>query len=337
MKKTKALLLALILVFTAVGCSNNSDDNNDETNNKQTQGSVDLNNFRENDNTFIKIGDEEISHKKFYNFYDLYSSVLAMQRNLSNDLTQLFVRDVIVEKDLKEDNITVSDEEVDQEVELYKTNLGGEEEFENYISVLGTDIDTFRENIKDGIQNTKHMENFISKNKATDEDIKDYYEKNKDDIDNVEAKHILVKDENTAKEISKKLNNGEDFKKLSVEYSIDEAAKKNGGELGKVTRNGFDKDFVEAAYKLKDDEISEPVKTQFGYHIIQVTKNNVGLDNNKDQINEKIGQEKYNEYMNKKMSEIEVKVFDSEGKEKQNQQPQQPQQTESEIETEEQE
>lgn len=86
----------------------------------------------------------------------------------------------------------------------------------------------------------------------------------------VRARHILVKDESVAKDVIARLNKGEDFEKLAKELSID-PSKDNGGDLGYFVKSMMVKEFGDAAFALeKGAYTKEPVKTQFGYHVIKI-------------------------------------------------------------------
>lgn len=85
----------------------------------------------------------------------------------------------------------------------------------------------------------------------------------------VRARHILVETEDQAKAVAERLKKGEDFAKIAGEVSKDPGAKENGGELGFFTKERMVAPFAEAAFKLEPNQISEPVKTDFGWHIIQ--------------------------------------------------------------------
>lgn len=86
----------------------------------------------------------------------------------------------------------------------------------------------------------------------------------------IRASHILVKDEGKAKEIAKELESGADFAELAGKHSLC-PSKENGGDLGFFDRGQMVSEFEEAAFSLSVGEVSGPVKTQFGYHIIRLT------------------------------------------------------------------
>jgi len=111
-----------------------------------------------------------------------------------------------------------------------------------------------------------------------EQDSKEYYEANKDlfKFDEVTASHILVEDEKTAKEVLEKLEAGEKFEDLAGEYSTDPGSKDNGGDLGTFGRGQMVPEFENAVFALKPGEISDIVKSDYGYHIIKLTDRNQG-------------------------------------------------------------
>lgn len=101
-----------------------------------------------------------------------------------------------------------------------------------------------------------------------------YINKNKKTINmpnKVHAKHILVKTESEANVILYDLKQGKDFDEIAKEKSLCPSGKK-GGDLGWFGKNQMVKEFEKAAFSLKPGELSKPVKTQFGYHIITVVE-----------------------------------------------------------------
>ena len=86
----------------------------------------------------------------------------------------------------------------------------------------------------------------------------------------VRASHILVKEEKIAKKLKSDIDSGADFKKVAMKFSIC-PSKENGGDLGFFGKGQMVKEFETAAFTLPIGVVSEPVKTQFGYHLIIVT------------------------------------------------------------------
>ena len=97
--------------------------------------------------------------------------------------------------------------------------------------------------------------------------------------ESVDARHILVKTKAEAEKVRALLaadNTDANWKKVAKQYSIDPGSKNSGGSLGNFPKGRMVKPFENAAFALKVDQISQPVKTQFGYHIIEVTKKTPG-------------------------------------------------------------
>lgn len=95
---------------------------------------------------------------------------------------------------------------------------------------------------------------------------------NMSQINEVSAKHILVETEEAANDLLKKINNGEiSFENAAKEYSKC-PSKRNGGDLGFFGRGMMVKEFEDAAFALKEGEVSAPVQTQFGWHLIKIEK-----------------------------------------------------------------
>lgn len=85
------------------------------------------------------------------------------------------------------------------------------------------------------------------------------------------ASHILVKSEGLAQDILNQIKSGKDFAELAKKHSECPSGKR-GGDLGFFTRGRMVKEFEDAAFGMESGQVSNPVKTQFGYHIIKVTE-----------------------------------------------------------------
>jgi peptidyl-prolyl cis-trans isomerase C len=108
--------------------------------------------------------------------------------------------------------------------------------------------------------------------KFTDANVRKFFDSNtlRYNQDEVHAFHVLLKSEAEAKEVYDKAKGGEDFEVLAKKYSKDPTAAQNMGDLGFFSRSRMPPQFSDAAFKMKKGEISKPVKTPFGFHIIKV-------------------------------------------------------------------
>jgi len=161
------------------------------------------------------------------------------------------------------DAVTVSD----NEIELYYQE--NKSSYKKPKSVDVSFIEVIRSDLSQGVE-------------LTEEDIRTLYETEKSEFEGDEerqAAHILVKiDDSTTDEqalkkitdIEARLKSGEEFSALAIELSEDEGSAENGGDLGRSARGVYVSDFELALFSLKQGEITAPVKTEFGYHLIKL-------------------------------------------------------------------
>ncbi|MGY0692863.1 peptidylprolyl isomerase [Virgibacillus sp. FSP13] len=232
---------------------------------------------------------------------------------LKDEYGDVVLNQLVTEKVL-EDKYDVSDKEIDKQVKEAKDQLG--DQFEMALQQQGIkDEDDFRNKLRLSLLQEAAISEDI---KISDEELKERYERMKTEI---KAQHILVDDEKTAKEVEKKLDEGGDFAKLAKEYSTDKATAEKGGDLGYFSVGKMDPAFEDAAYSLEKGKISDPVKSQFGYHIIKVTDKrkkdeDIGkFKDNKDDIrreilNQKVDPQKAQEKISGLLEDADIKVED---------------------------
>lgn len=236
---------------------------------------------------------------------ELYDS---MKEKIGTQALQQLVYEKVLSK-----KYPVTAKELDAKVADLKAQLGTN--FEATLAQYGyKDEADLKKTMKIGIMQEKAAAKDI---KVTDKELKAYYDKLKPEI---KVRHILVADEKTATEVKQKLDAGEKFEALAKTYSTDTATAQTGGELGLInTANEakYDPDFVTGAYALKLNEISGPVKSSFGYHIIQVTdiKAKASFDKMKKEVKDqvvssKITTDTINKAMQRELKAVNAKVND---------------------------
>ena len=225
------------------------------------------------------VGDTEITEEEFHE--------LLVERYGEETLGAL-ISEKVIEAEIKKADVKIESEEIDKEFEAMAEQYGGKEGLD--AAMASSNIS--EKEVKEEIERTLALKTLLKSDlKVTDEEIAKYYEENKENFgqkEQVDASHILVETEDKAKEVRKKLVDGADRIEIAKEYSIDPGSKDNGGDLGFFERGKMVPEFEEAAFSMKVGEISEPVKTENGYHIIIVNDKKeaktTSLEENKDDI-----------------------------------------------------
>lgn len=225
-------------------------------------------------------------------------------------------------------NLKPSDDQINKDVDdvinQYKSQYSQEGQFEQLLEANGFTEDSFREYQKKQSIVKSVYDDIIKDVTVSDDDIQNYYNENKDSQYTVGAganvSHILVADEDTAKNLKAKLDAGADFAQLAKENSTDTGTKDKGGNLGFIPYNStqYVAEFVNGFKDLKEGEVSAPVKSQYGYHLIKVTglkqSEVTPLDQVKEEIKSQLEQQKQGEAFNAKIDEwknsIKVKTYE---------------------------
>ncbi|WP_165855327.1 SurA N-terminal domain-containing protein [Marinobacter sp. JSM 1782161] len=164
---------------------------------------------------------------------------------------------------------------------------------------------------------TLSVDDLASQVDVSEDEVRDLYEQRKADLGGDEqrrASHILIEDGDDAqaklKEVQQKLADGEDFAKVAEEYSADTATATQGGDLGYSGKGVYDSAFEQALFSLEDGEVSEPVETQFGYHIIKLTGVRETQAPSFEDMKDKLRQEVAREKAGQTFSEIRTQLAD---------------------------
>jgi len=266
-KKWASALVMLLLVAMITGCTPQSTEPTVEI----TEDTLAVVNgvsipISEYTNSFALV-------EKSYN--DLYGENIWTQdingRTVKQIIKDEIVNTLIVEELIKE-YVEATDFAIDEEVvtktyDDFQEAIKEEEELKAFYTENSLDEAFFR----DQIETQLIVEEF---RRLVTEDIKSDDAKLQELYANytiqVNASHILVEDDATAKLVSEKITAGEDFAELAAEYSKDPGSAANGGSLGYFPRGVMVPEFEEVAFSLGIGEVSDIVASQFGYHIIKV-------------------------------------------------------------------
>lgn len=150
-----------------------------------------------------------------------------------------------------------------------------------------------REKMEKNVLKQYAMHRLLSDISATEDEIQKYYDDHKEYFktpETIRASHILVKDEADANKILQEIEEGLSFDDAAKKYSIC-PSKENGGDLGEFPRGSMVPEFEKVAFSMDIDKVSQPVETQFGYHLIKVESKKEQVMNSLDEVRDQVTQQ----------------------------------------------
>jgi foldase protein PrsA len=195
-------------------------------------------------------------------------------------LSQMIRRSVL-EPRAEQLDIEVTDDDVSRRLDQIKADFPSEEAFQDALAEQGLSLDYLNELVYDSLLEEEIRAEVSEGAGPTDDELVDFYQENLNDYRQTRAQHILVKSRKLAATLSTRLraapnDQAEDlFARLAQRYSTDTSNDAKGGDLGYFSEGQFVPPFEQAAADLSIGEISEPVQTEFGFHVIRITDRRV--------------------------------------------------------------
>jgi foldase protein PrsA len=274
------------------------------------------------------IGDTEVPRAEFDQLMERAEKSLKAQgrpfpkagtpeyQDLKTRAVSFLVQRYRFREEAQELDIEVSNEDVDKELEkIRKESFGGsDKKLQEALKREGLTLEQAREELRDRLLQERLYERVTEDVEVTQEDIEAYYEKNKQQFSQPASRdvsHIILKTKAKADQVYAQLQGGANFATLAKQESTDKSTAKQGGKIP-VTKGSTVPPFDKVAFELETGEVSKPVKTQFGWHIIKANadakpEKATPLEKVEKSIQQQLETEKKNEALQKWLKSLEEK------------------------------
>jgi peptidyl-prolyl cis-trans isomerase C len=283
----------------------------------------------------VRVNDETISYQRFQSFYVEYRNAKGVQVGARGDqlelLTQLRVEamDLMIEQELlkqaaEREGIEGDAGEIDKKVEELRALFDRDDQFRMKLEGDGFTEESFRRHVERMAGAKIYLDRIRADNAdVSDAELERFYAENEDRLTlpaRVRVRHILLKwkpmgtqDDRAAirkqmQPVLERARSGEDFAALAAEFSEDFATKSNGGDTGFFGPGEMVPEFEQAAYTLKVGEVSDPVNTVFGVHILKLEERQeprlLPLDEVREQLRDYVREEKMEAAVDAKKDEL---------------------------------
>lgn len=310
LKKSIFLITVLVIALAFTACSKGNEENNG-VDDKDVLATVNGKTILKNDY------DKSLAYYKDYVEYQYGEGTWETEATKGltyKEYYEDYVMDTMTYRLLlldaaEKEGFTATEEDKQHELENFKVYFQNDEDYKAYLQQSGmTEVNLLKELEKDIMINHYVLEK-IENLKPTDDELKTIF----DDLkmnEQIKASHILVNTEEEAQKVIERINKGEDFAALAKELSVDLGSGANGGDLDYFNYAKMVQPFSEAAFALEIGEVSAPVQTDFGYHIIKLTDKivdeDINVESEKDQLTEYYKTFKYEDLLEELENKAEI-------------------------------
>ncbi|TMJ09523.1 MAG: hypothetical protein E6G98_09295 [Bacillati bacterium ANGP1] len=197
----------------------------------------------------------------------------ARQRaEVSRVVLDQLIEQRLVLQEARRQSALPTETQIEDQLQEIKRNFPTQRDFELALAQRNLTLAELKDRLRTNLA-VRNLMVKVAPVTVTDAEIEQYFREHRSEFDRseqVHVRHILLDDENQARLVLAKLRRGEPFGDLARQYSKDPGSREQGGDLGFVNRGQLVSEFEQAAFALQPKQISDIVKTQYGYHLIQV-------------------------------------------------------------------
>lgn len=307
LKKSLALVLALCMAVAVTACQKGNEDAVEE-------------------GVKAKVNDKVITQEEYDEHLSVYKKMAENQYGAGawdmevsegqtmgsyyeSTLLDQLITDLVLVDAAEKEGITITDEDLKGELDNFKAYMDTDEQYQQFLESYGMTEEYLKESLRKEYLINHYLAIKIENLQPTDEELQTLF----NDLrmnESVRASHILVKTEDEAKAVIDRVNKGESFEELAKELSTDTGSAANGGDLDYFEYTDMVQPFSEAAFNMEIGEISEPVQSEYGYHVIKVTDkkvdNAITLETKKSVLTEYYKSMKYEELLETLKNEANI-------------------------------
>jgi len=293
------LVISFLIIYFTTGCSTN----------KEGVAAV--------------VNGEEISTDEYNKEYEIYKSFFVYKNGedalykktsdgktyedtLKRDVYDKIILEKIIEQDFNKSGLSIDSKELEEYID---ESLGEvKDEFGDFIEKIGMSWEDAKRMQNAELMINKHRDHYAETLSISESEIKEYYNKYKDDLIKYRLSQIYLDDEQKANELLDRLKKGEKFEEIAKIESKDSISAVNGGDIGYI-KKGENLLLDEYVKELEVGEFSEVINASNGFYIIKLTDVKESLNDLKDDVIKEIKDKKYIEYLSELRDKAKIKDY----------------------------